>query len=126
MVRLIGSATVTFGGGGAACFGPSPQLARTDAKAMTTAAAGAFRNGPRGKKGVRFGRKVMMLCRQYRGRMVPADDGRALVNGGPALPRRWLAPHIWEQTPILSSASIDRLHTMRRDNIPCSTNPHTI
>ena len=61
---------------------------------------------------------------------LPADDGRALVNGGPALPRRWWAPHIWERTPSSSKhRACDPLVPATRRAlgiVPCSTNPHPI
>jgi hypothetical protein len=38
MVRCAGLATVTFGGGGAACFWPSPQPESRPAKAIAMAA----------------------------------------------------------------------------------------
>jgi hypothetical protein len=38
MVRLTGLATVTFGGGGAACFGASPQPKSNGTKPIKTTA----------------------------------------------------------------------------------------
>src|SRR5262249_40031480 len=54
MVRCAGLATVTFGGGGAACFWPSPQPASRPAKAIAMAAKVGGDVG-----GMRSGSKIM-------------------------------------------------------------------
>jgi hypothetical protein len=54
MVRLTGLATVTFGGGGAACFWASPQPKSNGTTPIKTTTIGALKD-----EDMRLGRKVM-------------------------------------------------------------------
>src|SRR5262245_3041873 len=89
MVRLSGLATVTLGGGGAACFWASPQPVSKDAKAIRAAAR------IRADVGMRLGPKVMTNTGYMRREDRPGQWSRACERRAHSSLPAQRTPYLW-------------------------------